>query len=239
MTELVFWIGAIVVFSVPITVLIHLRRRFELDTLWYGLTAVGFVAGIGALLGRDVAFRVYATLLGLPAEMDRDVFFTGPHGLIFLPLATGLVTELIKSYGVWIFHTDLTRTRWPLYAVSVGVGAGLLSASMVLFSTAWAYLSGQSVLEVIEPWTFLKLLADIGFSAGLCSIALYWAASKRRVFGWTMAGLIHAFFAFLGIWTAYTLGFDAGWMSALITVVGCMTAATVLWGMNKRLGWPM
>lgn len=239
MTELVFWMGTIVVFSVPITALIHLRRRYELDTLWYGLTAVGVVAGIGALLGRDVAFRVYAALLRLPAEMDREVFFTGPHGLIFLPLTTGLVTELIKSYGVWIFHTELTRTRWPLFAVSVGVGAGLLSASMVLLSSAWAYLSGQPVFETVEPWTFLKLLFDIGFSAALCSIAMYWAASNRRVLGWTIAGLIHAFFVFLGIWTAYTIGFDAGWMSALISMAGCATAAVTLWMLNKRLGWPM
>lgn len=234
MSELSFWLLGMLAFAVPTVGLVHARRRFELDSLWYGLAFVGGLAAIVALIGRDVAFRLWSSVVEVPAT--PDALFSSWQGLVFFPLAAGFITEIAKSYGVMLFHTQLTRSRWPLFGASVGAGTGLLEAFMLLAATAWMLLIGQVDASWTMSWMPIRLLFSVPFHAGLCALTMYWAAHGKRPLGWLISGSLHGLVLFALQWMQFRQGVESAWLGALVYAVGVALVASVLWGLVKRVG---
>ena len=78
MTEMVFWLGFVLVLVGPVVGLVVAQRRYQIDSLWYGLAFLGAVASVVSLLVRDLVFRVYAALAAIPEGISSNTIENAP-----------------------------------------------------------------------------------------------------------------------------------------------------------------
>lgn len=234
------WLGGLLVFALPIGALVAVRRRRGLEPVWYAVAFIGGLAGVAAMVLQDVSFRVFAALIDIPPGTDRNTLFASPAALVFFPLAAGGIVEVVKSYAPRLFQTQLTRTQWAWSGLVVGLGAGLSDAIVVVGGSLWAGLGaeGQGGSGALL-WLEAQTLARVWLHAAAGGLAMYWVASDRRGLGIALAVAAHAGALFVTQLLQYRAGIDAPWLGTIVSLGFAGAASLGLWGLGRRLGWPM
>jgi hypothetical protein len=236
--DLLFLGESLALFGSAAYLLIALRRRASLEPAWYALTFLGACAYVLTLMAKDVLFRLYRGLL-VPPDMSVSVFFGSWQGLVFEPVMTGFLLEGLKGVGVYLFHTHFTRTRWPLYAVSIGMGAGLVQAFHLLGALAWGAYLGGTGLPAGAPWLPVHMVGVVALEAAVAPLVLYWWAQDRRVVGWLLGGGVHALALLCLQVLEFVVGVRWPWLTPLVLLAFAGMAAGLLLAMYRRMGWPM
>ncbi|MCA9565125.1 MAG: hypothetical protein KC561_16625, partial [Myxococcales bacterium] len=180
--------------------------------------------------------RAYLGLIHPGPGTTRVQLLSPWHALIFFPLAGSVFVEAAKGLGVWFFHTRFTRTYWPLWGVSVGIGAGLTETLRLGGAIAWSALATG---EASSPVLMLQLVAMTGLHAVLAALTLYWFAQNRFWQGVALSSAIHFTLLASLQYLQFTVG--VGWPGlSLCAILGAVAlSASLLWFFNRRLGWPI
>ena len=237
----IFILGLALNLVAPWSLLRRLQRHWELESSFYGLVAVGAGAAMVAYLGSMGAWVGYQAIAPLPEALPRAELALRVDVLFFTTVLLGLTMELVKCYGVYMFHSRMVRGNLPLFGVAVGIGAGMLQALLVLGATLVTGLTGQEAIGLGAVMLTAEHLGLTFMHAILAALVMYRAAEGHRVQAIIFGGALHG----AGLLLAKIVS-NSGWLGEMTPVLSGplyalvgVAGGVILWRWVKTRGWPM
>ena len=114
----VFVIKLIIIFSIPAGSIDILKKPYIVDGAWLGADGENYITGFNALL-RDGIFSKESILNYWPAGYPLIILLLSILGKSWVLTTLSIVQSLIFSFAVYLFASQLARTRIKKYAYLV------------------------------------------------------------------------------------------------------------------------